>query len=87
MRFSFRPSAPSLPPASHAAHRRRRPLLEALEDRCLLSNYYVSPSGSDLNDGSSSGGALKTIRRPSTSPSPATSSTWAPAITPRTSSP
>ena len=38
-------------------------LMEALEDRQLLSTYYVSPYGNDARSGTSSGSAWKTISR------------------------
>src|SRR5579864_957622 len=39
------------------------PLIEALEERILLSGWYVSPTGSDSNPGNSIKGAFATIQQ------------------------
>src|SRR4051794_155565 len=43
--------------------RRPRPVLESLEDRTLLSNYYVSPAGNDAGSGASPADPFRTIRK------------------------
>jgi hypothetical protein len=43
---------PVLTTASHRRTRRCHPALEGLEDRWLLSSFYVAPNGSDSADGS-----------------------------------
>src|SRR5688572_11360193 len=40
-----------------------KPFMEPLEDRRLLSTYYVSPSGSDSASGSSESSAWKSVSR------------------------
>lgn len=63
MMIRFRPHVAPHPTGSTSAHRRRRLMLEALEDRSLLSSFYVSTSGSDLNSGASPDRAIKTIQK------------------------
>src|SRR4029077_18560841 len=41
----------------------RLPLFEALEDRTLMSTYYVSSSGSDGNSGTSTSAAWHSITK------------------------
>ena len=46
-----------------ASPRAAAPVVETLEDRRLLSTYYVSPGGSDSASGTSTGSAWKSITR------------------------